>query len=53
MFGRYNFALWVLAIAMLPVRIVNAHIHLCLDGQEPPTSVHFQDVPTHHGDTHD
>jgi hypothetical protein len=35
------------AIALLPLRVANAHLHLCLDGKEVPVSVHLQDAPTH------
>lgn len=51
MFRHSTFAmlLWVLAVALLPIRAVNAHLHLCLDGQEQPVSLHVQDAPTHHG----
>ena len=41
--------LWVLAIVLLPIRMANAHLHMCLDGQERAVSVHIDDVPTHHG----
>ena len=41
--------LWLLAIALLPVRIANAHMHMCLDGQKPVVAYHVQDVPTHNG----
>lgn len=48
-FRRRTFAtlLWVLAIASLPLRVANAHLHLCLDGQDQAVSVHLQDAPTH------
>lgn len=51
MFRHSAFAivLWVLAVALLPVRMANAHLHLCLDGQERPVSLHVQDVATHSG----
>lgn len=44
---------WLLAIAMLPVRIANAHLHMCLDGQEAPIALHVQDEAGHHDDEHD
>lgn len=50
MFRRSKFALglWVIAIAMLAVRVGGAHVHLCADGKEPAISVHvFEDVPHH------
>lgn len=45
--------LWLLAVALLPVRMANAHLHLCLDGQAPPVSVHVQDLAMHDGDSAD
>jgi hypothetical protein len=44
--------LWVLAVALLPIRMANAHLHLCLDGREQPVSLHVQDVPAHAGAEH-
>jgi hypothetical protein len=44
--------LWVLAVALLPVRMANAHLHFCLDGQERPVSFHVQDLATHSGTEH-
>src|SRR5262245_16978258 len=41
--------LWLLAIALLPVRMAHAHLHMCLDGKDKPVAVHVGDVPTHHG----
>jgi hypothetical protein len=36
---------WVAAVAVLLAGITNAHahVHLCFDGQEPPTAVHLYD----------
>ncbi|HEU4602332.1 MAG TPA: hypothetical protein VFS24_10205 [Steroidobacteraceae bacterium] len=48
--SRIGLILWVLAVALLPVRMANAHLHLCLDGQEAPISVHVEDVPGHQDD---
>lgn len=45
--------IWLLAIAMLPVRIANAHLHMCLDGQEAPIALHVQDEAGHHDDEHE
>ena len=47
--SKIALVLWLVALALLPVRMASAHLHLCLDGQERPISVHVQDVPTHHG----
>lgn len=51
MFRRSSFAtaLWLLAIVLLPVRIANAHLHMCFDGQSPAVTYHAEDVPTHTG----
>lgn len=51
MFRRSKFAalIWLLAIALLPVRIANAHLHMCLDGQEQRAALHVMDAPTHDG----
>lgn len=35
--------LWVIAFALLIVRTADAHVHLCFDGQEPPSSVRMFD----------
>ena len=49
MIRKSSFAaiLWLLAIALLPVRLANAHLHLCLDGQQQSVSLHVQDQPEH------
>lgn len=41
--------LWLFAIALLLVRVGEAHLHLCLDGQQHPVAMHMQDAPTHKG----
>lgn len=41
--------LWLLAIALLLVRVGDAHLHLCLDGQQHRVAMHVQDAPTHQG----
>lgn len=41
--------LWLLAIASLPLRMTDAHLHLCMDGQQPPVALHVQHVATHDG----
>lgn len=40
--------LWVVAIALLAVRMTDAHLHMCLDGQEPRSSWHVDDRGLHH-----
>lgn len=47
--SKFAMLLWLLAVALLPVRMANAHLHLCLDGQAPPVSVHVEDLATHDG----
>ncbi len=41
--------LWLLAIALLLVRVGDAHLHLCLDGQASTAAMHVGDAPTHDG----
>jgi hypothetical protein len=41
--------LWLFAIALLLVRVGEAHLHLCLDGQQPAAAMHVEDAPTHSG----
>ena len=44
---------WLLSflfIALLVVRIDGAHLHLCLDGGEPPANLHLLDNGLHHLD---
>lgn len=40
---------WAFALLLFAVRSADAHVHLCLDGQEPPASVHVADGGVHHG----
>ena len=48
---------WVIAlftVAFLLARLTGAHLHLCLDGNEPLAQLHVSDnaeVDHHHGDT--
>ncbi len=45
---------WLALIAFLATRLVDVHLHLCFDGQEPPTTVHVSngavDSDAHHAD---
>ena len=44
---------WLLALlcaAMLAARAGGAHLHLCLDGSEPPSGLHLFDLGQHHDD---
>lgn len=45
--------LWAVVLAVLTVRASDTHLHLCFDGLEPPTSVHFADASVHHDEQHD
>ena len=36
--------LWVLALGLVVVRIADAHVHWCFDGQEPRSSLHVSDA---------
>jgi hypothetical protein len=43
--------IWLFCIALLLVRMSGAHWHLCLDGSEPPVSVHAGHVALDEGAT--
>lgn len=45
--------LWVVALAVLTVRVSDTHLHLCFDGQEPPTTLHFADASVHNDEDHE
>lgn len=55
MFRGSTFAalVWMLAIAVLPIRMANAHLHVCMDGQETPVSLRVQALATHAGAVHE
>lgn len=38
----------LLCIAVLVGRVGGAHVHLCLDGNEPPSDLHVFDLGQHH-----
>jgi hypothetical protein len=44
--------LLALCIAFIGVQVAGVHLHLCLDGQEPPGSLHLSDAGLH-SDHHD
>ncbi len=42
---------WLLTlfcVALLVVHVGGAHLHLCFDGSEPPSSLHLMDSGLHH-----
>lgn len=41
--------LWTFVLAVLTVKVSGAHVHLCMDGEEPPAAVHVADL---HDDEH-
>ncbi|MBL8268531.1 hypothetical protein [Steroidobacter sp.] len=51
MFRSSPFAktLWLLAIALLLIRVGEAHLHLCLDGADRLVAFHVKDTPNHAG----
>lgn len=40
----------LIAIAIVAAPANGAHLHLCLDGNEPPATVHLADDGSHHDD---
>jgi hypothetical protein len=50
---RFNPVLfWTVVLAVVAVRLTDTHLHLCFDGQEPPTRVHLADASVHHDEDH-
>lgn len=46
-------ALWpLLCLAVFAMRMADVHVHLCLDGQEAPQSLHWADAGVHEDDEH-
>lgn len=46
---RYKTALSLLCLFVVAARLTGVHEHLCLDGSEPPVSLHFwDDTGLHH-----
>jgi hypothetical protein len=35
--------LWIVAVALIGARVTGAHLHLCLDGHEPRSSIRLSD----------
>ena len=45
--------LWLLiCVAVLVMRVAGVHVHMCLDGQEPPQSLHWGDAGVHDDEDH-
>lgn len=38
---------WLVLIAFFATRLADVHLHLCFDGQEPPSAVHVADGAVH------
>jgi len=41
---RLTPVLWVVALSFVGMRIAGAHVHLCFDGQEQPSTLHLADA---------
>lgn len=42
--------LTLLCVLLVVMRVSGAHLHLCLDGSEPPATLHMEDAGIHHDD---
>lgn len=57
--GMHLSSLWVnriavvVLLAFIGVRLGDAHLHVCLDGQEAPVTIHTSDGSIHHDTYHD
>ena len=40
--------IWLLCAVLVMLRVGGGHIHVCLDGSEPPVSIHALDDGLHH-----
>jgi hypothetical protein len=47
---RTRLVIVLLCAALLASRIAGAHLHLCLDGSEPPVALHVADGGEHHAE---
>lgn len=47
---RSRFLIALLCVAMVALRVGGLHVHMCLDGSEPPMSFHVADSGVHHVD---
>lgn len=48
--GKLPLLIALTCVSMLVLRVGGAHLHLCLDGGEPPMSLHLGDSGLHHVD---
>lgn len=48
--NRSRFLIATLCVAMFALRVGGLHIHMCMDGSEPPLSFHAEDSGIHHLD---
>jgi len=45
---RSRLLIITLCVAVAVLRVAGLHLHLCLDGSEPPVSMHLEDAGVHH-----
>jgi len=48
--ARSRLLIVTLCVAVAVLRVAGLHLHLCLDGSEPPVSMHVEDAGVHHLD---
>ena len=48
--NRPRFFVAALCVAMIALRAGGLHVHMCMDGSEPPLSLHVADSGIHHLD---
>jgi len=48
--ARSRLLIVTLCVAVAVLRVAGFHLHLCLDGSEPPVSMHLEDAGVHHLD---
>jgi len=48
--NRSRFLIATVCVAMFALRVGGLHLHLCMDGSEPPVSFHVEDSGIHHLD---
>jgi hypothetical protein len=47
---RSRFLIALICVVMVSLRVGGLHVHMCLDGSEPPMSFHVADSGMHHLD---